>query len=151
MSAGIKTVCWIAVAMTLFANDAVAEEVAGTIKSVKGEVSVVRGNASLIAVAGMKLLAADKIITGPASAVGITLQDDTLLSFGAKSVSQLNEFHYDPVQRDGNMLISVLKGSMRFVTGMLGKKNPASVAIHTPTATIGVRGTDFIVSAEGAE
>ncbi|MFH0934695.1 MAG: FecR domain-containing protein, partial [Pseudomonadota bacterium] len=73
------------------------------------------------------------------------------ISLGAKSATQLNEFRYDPVTRDGNMLVSVLKGSLRFVTGLLGKHNPKAVGIRTPTATIGIRGTDFIVSVEDKE
>lgn len=128
-----------------------ATEFAGTIKSLKGEVSIVRNKTTMKAAPGMRLMPADKIITGEKSAVGVTLKDSTLMSFGAKSVSQLNEFRYDPVKRDGNLLVSLLKGSMRFVTGLLGKQNPAAVAIHLPSSTIGVRGTDFIVTAEGQE
>jgi hypothetical protein len=139
------------VVTVLLFTSAHADEIAGTVKSVKGEVSIVRNGASIPASPNMKLLSADKIISGPNSAVGITLQDGTLMSFGAKSVFQLNEFHYDPVKRDGNMLVSLLKGSMRFVTGLLGKQNPNAVAIRTPTATIGMRGTDFIVSVEDGE
>jgi hypothetical protein len=139
---------WVVIFTTFIFNTAYADNVAGMIKSFKGEVSIVRGGAPIQAAAGMQLMAADKVSTGPDSAVGITLQDGTLLSVGSNSVSQLNEFSYDPVSRDGNILISVLKGSMRFVTGLLGKHNPAAVAIRTTTATIGLRGTDFIVSVE---
>ena len=128
-----------------------ADETAGTIKQTKGEVSIVRNGAPIQAWTRMKLMTTDKIITGSNSSVGITLLDGTLLSFGSKSVSQLNEFRYDPVSREGNLLISVIKGSMRFVTGLLGKHNPNAVGIRTPTATIGMRGTDFIVTVEGGE
>ncbi len=151
MSARIHMAFWVGVAMFLSVSLAYADEAAGMVKSVKGEVSIVRNGASFQAAPGLKLMAADKIISGPDSAIGLTLQDGTLLSFGAKSVSQLNAFHYDPVKQEGNMLISLLKGSMRFVTGLLGKANPDSVAIRLPTATIGMRGTDFIVSVEGGE
>jgi hypothetical protein len=147
----ISRAFWVVVAMMVSIGLAYADDSVGTVKSIKGEVSIVRNGASIPALPSMKLMAADKIISGPDSFVGITLQDGTLMSFGAKSVSQLNEFRYDPVKRDGNMLISLLKGSMRFVTGLLGKQNPNSVAIRTPTATIGMRGTDFIVSVEGGE
>lgn len=146
-----KKIFWIVVLTALGISAAYAEETAGMVKSVRGEVGIVRSDAHIQATAGMKVMSADKVITGPDSAVGITLQDGTLLSFGAKSVSQLNEFRYDPVKRDGNLLVSVLKGSMRFVTGLLGKHNPAAVSVRTPTATIGMRGTDFIVSVEGGE
>jgi len=151
MKARVHRTFWIGVIMFLSVSLAFAEDAAGMLKSVKGEVSIVRNGAVIPTAAGMKLMPADKIISGPDSAVGITLQDGTLLSFGAKSVSQLNAFRYDPVKQEGNMLISVLKGSMRFVTGLLGKTHPDSVAIRLPAATIGIRGTDFIVSVEGGE
>lgn len=150
MNATIRKMCWASL-MLLLAGAACAEEGIGMVKTLKGEVSVVRGRAALSATAGMRLMAEDKVITGENSAVGIAMRDATLLSLGARSATQLNEFRYDPVSRDGNMLVSMLKGSMRFVTGLLGKQNPAAVGIRTPTATIGIRGTDFIVAVEGQE
>ncbi|MBI4807901.1 MAG: FecR domain-containing protein [Nitrosomonadales bacterium] len=128
-----------------------ADAAIGTVKTLKGEVNIERNGALMKAAPGMKLMTADKLVTGANSAVGIALQDSTLMSLGAKSATQLNEFRYDPVKRDGNLLISVLKGSMRFVTGLLGKQNPAAVGIRTPTATIGIRGTDFVVSVADKE
>ncbi|MDD4911649.1 MAG: FecR family protein [Sideroxydans sp.] len=147
----ISNSVWLGIIAILYSSISHAETTAGTIKSIKGEVSIVRNEVSINAFNGMPLLAADKIVTGPNSSVGITLKDSTLLSFGAKSVSQLSEYRYDPVKRDGNLLISVFKGSMRFVTGLLGKQNPSAIAIKLPTATIGVRGTDFVVTAQGQE
>lgn len=142
---------WVGMIAVLLLNAAYADETAGTVKSVKGEVNIVRAGSPIKAWAGFQLKSSDKIVTGTGSSIGITLQDATLLSFGPNSVSQLNEFRYDPIKRDGNLLITVLKGSMRFVTGLLGKHNPESVAIHSPGATLGIRGTDFIVSVEGGE
>ena len=137
---------WVCMTSILLINSSYAAEIAGTIKSVKGEVSILRGEETISASTGMPLMVTDKIVTGANSAAGITLLDSTLLSFGANSISQLNEFHYDPVERDGNLLISLLKGTMRFVTGLLGKQNPESVTINLPTGSVGIRGTDFIVS-----
>jgi len=45
-------------------------------------------------------------------------------------------------QRD-NVALSLLKGGMRAVTGLLARRNPASFRIATPSATIGIRGTHF--------
>jgi len=42
-----------------------------------------------------------------------------------------------------NMLVSLLKGGMRSVTGLLGKRNKDKVSFATPTATVGIRGTHF--------
>jgi hypothetical protein len=139
---------WVVFGVMLPLVAAYADEVAGTVKSVKGDVSIVRASGSVVASAGMSIFPADKIVTGLDSAAGVTLRDGTLLAFGAKSTSRLDEFSYDPVKRNGNLLISVVKGSMRFVTGLLGKHDPSAVSIHARTATIGIRGTDFIVFVE---
>jgi hypothetical protein len=38
---------------------------------------------------------------------------------------------------------------MRMITGLIGKTNPDAVRVETQTATIGIRGTDFIVQTDG--
>ena len=129
-------------------NSALAAETAGTVKFIKGEVNIIRNGVSEKARIGMRLAASDGITTGPAGSAGITMHDSTLLAFGPDSSSQIRGFAYDPVSRDGNLFISILKGTMRFVTGQIGKLNPAAVSISTPSATVGIRGTDFIVSVD---
>ncbi len=42
--------------------------------------------------------------------------------------------------RDG-ALLSLLRGSFRALTGLIGKRNPSAVAYNTRTATVGIRGT----------
>ncbi len=42
-----------------------------------------------------------------------------------------------------NILLSLIKGGMRSVTGLLARRNPASFRLATPTATVGIRGTNF--------
>jgi hypothetical protein len=42
-----------------------------------------------------------------------------------------------------SMVLSMLKGGLRAVTGLLGKRSHDKVAYSTPTATIGIRGTHF--------
>jgi hypothetical protein len=148
MNAWKSRLSWTVAAIILSATTAFADEAIGTVKSVKGEASIVRSNAYIMGIAGMQLMETDKIITGPDSALGVSLQDGTLMSFGSKSVSQLNRFRYDPASQHGNMLVTLNKGSMRFVTGLLGRRNPSAVSIRTPTSLIAIHGTDFIVSVE---
>ena len=42
-----------------------------------------------------------------------------------------------------NVVLNMLKGGLRAVTGLLGKRNRDKVSVNTPTATIGIRGTHF--------
>ncbi|MBK8667754.1 MAG: FecR domain-containing protein [Burkholderiales bacterium] len=68
-----------------------------------------------------------------------------MLSIGAGSSVDLAEFQFNPTTHDGHVLISLLRGSLRLVTGLIAKLKPEQVKVTTPTTVIGVRGTDFIV------
>lgn len=71
--------------------------------------------------------------------------DRTDFHLGSKSVVILDEFVYDPATSAGKMVIRMSKGTFRFVSGKMVK---SGVAIRTPTALIGIRGTDFMVVVE---
>ncbi|MEZ0233072.1 MAG: FecR domain-containing protein [Methylophilaceae bacterium] len=118
---------------------------AGKLKVVNGNVQIVRSGQSMSAKVGDYLNALDEIVTGPNSSAGITMQDDTLMSMGPNSRLALNQYAYDPVTNEGKLDASLIKGALRFISGIIGKTSPRSVAIRTPVSTIGIRGTDFIV------
>jgi hypothetical protein len=44
--------------------------------------------------------------------------------------------------------MKVALGTVRYASGQVAKNNPQAVAINTPTATIGVRGTDFTATVD---
>jgi hypothetical protein len=83
--------------------------------------------------------------TGPNSALHITFADDTVLRMGSKSEVVLDEFIYDPITGIGEMVTHLSIGVIRFISGKMSKQG---VKILTPTAVIGIRGTDFIVSVD---
>jgi len=117
----------------------------GTIKAVQGSVTVVRDNVSTAAVVGGAVHSSDRIQTGEASATAITLMDGTVLSIGPSSEVELSAFQFNPTTNEGNILVRTLRGTLRMVTGLIAKLKPEQVKVTTPTAVIGVRGTDFIV------
>lgn len=47
--------------------------------------------------------------------------------------------------KSSNILFRLAVGAMRFVSGAIGKTNPQNFSLLTPTATIGIRGTDCVV------
>ncbi|MGZ0188451.1 MAG: FecR family protein [Alphaproteobacteria bacterium] len=69
--------------------------------------------------------------------------DETKLIVGPSSKVKIDKFVIDPNRASGEVTLNVSKGLMRFVSGRLAS---SSYKIKTPTATMGVRGTDFIVS-----
>ena len=119
----------------------------GTFKTVQGDVTVVRENTRVAAIVGGPLRSTDRIQTGADSATAVTLKDGTVLSVGANTVVDLSTFQYDSTTRDGNVLVNLMRGTLRMTTGLIAKVKPEQVKVVTPTTVIGVRGTDFIVEA----
>lgn len=117
----------------------------GTFKAVQGDVTLAHENSRRAVVAGDPVFVGDRILTGERSTAALTLRDGSLLSMGPNSQLTLSEFSFDATTHEGNVLLSLLHGSLRVVTGLIAKLRPEQVKITTPTTVIGVRGTDFIV------
>jgi hypothetical protein len=120
----------------------------GTFKNLEGSVAVVRGSQSLPALPGLGLREGDRVVTGPNSAAAITLGDGTMVSVGANASVELAQYTFDATSQKGSLLLNLLHGTLRMITGIMGKTNPDLVRITTPTSVVGVRGTDFIVETQ---
>lgn len=120
----------------------------GTFKNLEGTVSVVRGSQRLPALPGQGLREGDRVVTGPNSAAAITLQDGTVFAVGPNASVDLTHYIFDTTSQNGSLLLNLLQGTLRMVTGVMGKTNPEVIKVTTPTSVVGVRGTDFIVEAQ---
>ncbi|MBP8310531.1 MAG: FecR domain-containing protein [Burkholderiaceae bacterium] len=123
---------------------------AGRIKHVVGTVAVVRGAITQPVQVGMLMLPGDRIVTGPRSRAGITLADDTLLAIGPDTVLSIDEFSFDATRQEGGLVATLVRGTLKVVSGLLAKRAPESVRFKTPTMVLGVRGTEFIIDTQGA-
>lgn len=122
-----------------------ADDAAGVVKTVKGNVQIERSAGHVAAVVGSEVFSSDRVVTGPQSSVGITLRDSTQLSAGENTVLELNKFAFNTTTHDGVLDASVKRGSLAVISGKLSKANPDAVRFSTPTTTLGVRGTEFII------
>lgn len=88
----------------------------------------------------------DEVIrTNAESEAELVFLDESRLHVGPKSRITLDDFVYNPDSNGGNFIVQISVGSMRFVSGKLPK---SGFALKTPTATIGIRGTDFDVNVD---
>lgn len=72
----------------------------------------------------------------------LAFRDDTRLTVGPGTRFRVDSFVFDAQNsREGRFLVSLLRGSMRALTGLIGKANTRNVGFSTPTATVGIRGT----------
>ena len=120
-------------------------DAAGVVKTVKGTVRIERAGGSSGAAVGSDVYSSDRVVTGPESSVGITLRDTTQLSAGANTTLELDQFAFNSTTHDGVLHASVKRGSLSVISGKLAHANPDSVRFSTPTTTLGVRGTEFII------
>jgi hypothetical protein len=91
----------------------------------------------------------DTVITAKAKA-GITFEDDTKVQITEHSKLVIDSFVYDPNSKNsaGKLGMKVALGTVRYASGQIAKNSPQSVNIETPTASIGVRGTDFSMTVD---
>jgi hypothetical protein len=123
---------------------------AGTVKRLAGQVTLERAGARNPVSVGATVHAGDTVRTGADGSVGITLADDTLLTLGADSELVLDNYSFDTTTHDGGLLMSLWRGTVGVVTGLIGRKAPENLRFQTCTVVLGVRGTEFIIDARGA-
>ena len=124
---------------------------AGTIKTVKGEVSVERQSKKLPVAPGFSVQAGDRIVTGSDGLVGIVLRDRTSLTAGPNSTLDLDKYVFNPNTHAGEMSASVKRGSLAVISGKLAKGGGDRVRFNTRSMTLGVRGTEFVIEAGTGE
>jgi hypothetical protein len=137
---------WSALCGLLLAFTATAAEI-GQIKVAKGDVVVEREGKTIPARPGTRLQTSDVIRTGSDGSVGITMDDDTLLSAGPGSVLSLEHYAFDPTTSRGRFDATLNKGTLAVISGRIAKQSPDAMTVRTPAAVLGVRGTSFVVSA----
>lgn len=84
----------------------------------------------------------EQIETPRDGAVHLVFADGTSFRLGSQSKAMLDRFVYDPSRARGQMSLDLGVGAFRFISGRMDKRD---YSLRTPTATIGLRGTDFIV------
>jgi hypothetical protein len=78
----------------------------------------------------------------------IQFVDDTRVSLTEHTVLEINEYVYDPNPSNSRMALNFAQGTARFATGKLGLVPRENIQIQTPTASIGIRGTDFTTTVD---
>lgn len=119
-----------------------AAEPIGKVETLDGPVTATRADGTKVTLAkGDPVFQGDTLETGKKGAVGIVFADDSTFSLGDGGKMVLDELVYDPGDRTGKAAFSVMQGVFTFVSGQIAKTETDAMTIHTPTATIGIRGT----------
>jgi hypothetical protein len=93
-----------------------------------------------------------RVQTGPNSTAVLRFDDGQVVALKSLTSFSLDNYKYDPATPGaGQMIMSLIAGGLRVVTGAVGSRNRSAFALKTQTATIGIRGTDFLVAISGGD
>jgi hypothetical protein len=138
--------------MVLSGTSAFAQTTAGTpvgiAKIVTGDVRALDTQGEHALKSGDAVFENTRLIAGKQSSASVVLRDGTTLVLSENSQLNVEKFAFDATTQNGNILVNLLQGSMRMLTGLIAKINPEAIQVKTKTLSVGIRGTDFIVDTE---
>ena len=115
----------------------------GEITALKGDVKIIRNNYSISGTKGLKLEQKDIIKTSNNTKLQVIFKDNTVITIGKNSEVKISDYIFDNVNSKANFKLS--HGIMKTLTGKIGKFAPKRFKIRTKNASIGIRGTYFVV------
>ena len=136
----LGALCLLPAADAAFAGDPI-----GVVRTASGDATVTRGEKTLPAAPGLKIMAGDTLGTGRDGSLGVILRDDSSLSIGPESSLVLRSFLFSPREGKFDLVARITRGTMAYLSGLIGMLAPEKARFETPTATIGIRGTRFAV------
>lgn len=145
-----RSIAALVVGALVWAVQPAAAQPVGSVIHVQGIASAQKpGEAARFLQKGDALNEGDVLNTSGRGYAVIELKDSTKMTLRPDTTFAISEYK-EGTSSDG-MLLRLLKGGMRTVTGLIAKRNPASVRFSAGTATIGIRGTSFDARLCGAE
>ena len=134
--------------LILFVSTTSASEIGG-ISELKGngEITRVDSSETFTAELDSDIFSYDDVRTGNGR-MAIQFIDDSVLKLTEHSKVVIDKFIFDPDPSKSQMAFNMASGTARFITGKLGMINKENISITTPTATIGIRGTDFTTTVD---
>jgi len=137
--------CACALAAALLAGTAGA---AATLRSAIGEVKVVTGQAAPSAAKkGQAIASGATINTGETGRAILRFDDGQVVALYGNTSFKIDEYKFEAAKPGaGSAFFSLVRGAIRAVTGLIGQRNARAVAFRAPQATIGIRGTDFMMA-----
>jgi len=138
----------VAVLLIAIGNVYAAEPIGGIIEQSGKAGSIVRlSGEELTANLQTDIVSFDEVETENGR-LKIQFVDETQVSLTEHTYMEIDEYVYDPDPSKSKMALNFVQGTARFATGGLGLVPKENIQIQTPTATIGIRGTDFTTTVD---
>ena len=117
---------------------------AGVAQFIAGDVNVRKSDGKLDALQkGKDVDSGDAILTGASGRAQVKFTDGGLVSLQPNTEFKIANYVDQADPKQDRFLVDLLRGSMRAITGLIGKRNRDNYRVTTTTATIGIRGSGF--------
>ena len=129
-----------------------AQEIAGKVLIAIGDVTILRGTQSITAQRGSEVRSGDTLQLGTQSNAQVLFRDDSMVALRPDTTFKVSEYKFQGAEQGivQRAFFDLVKGGMRTVTGLIGRVKHDDYRIVTPTATIGIRGTNYtLVQCDG--
>ncbi len=127
------------------------QRVVGKVKGIRGLVSILRDGKTKPAFPNDRIYQSDTILTGSDGAIGILLEDNTLISMGPISRVSLEKYTFAPATNEYAMRLNMQHGTFVYQSGLLGKLAPHAVELDTPVGRISMLKEETSFKARFAE
>ena len=135
-----KLIKWILLVILFYAGPLWAS--IGNVDKLEGKGVIDRNKTDITLEQELPIEQYDTVKTGNGK-VGILFIADSRVDVTQHSKLIIDEFVYDPNTKKGKLNLSAKLGTIKYASGQIAKTSRQDIIITTPTATIGVRGTDF--------
>lgn len=133
-------------ALLMTANAAWAAQVAGMVTRLSGPLLAKKADGS-VKVLGLKseIESGDTLVSEKNTYAQIKFIDNSEITLRPGTTFKVENFSFNEGKPDAdNASYRLVKGGLRSITGLMGKRNKEKFSLKTPTATIGIRGTTFV-------
>jgi len=124
----------------------------GSIAELRGIGDVIRQNTTdpLLAELALSIMSYDRVRTGNGR-MAIEFEDASVLKLTEQSQIVVTEYVYKQGSKDNKLSLNLVSGTSRFITSKLNRIAKENIKLTTPSATIGVLGTEFLVSVNSTD
>lgn len=119
---------------------------AGLVQFAAGDVQLRRGETLSRLSKGSELDGGDVVLTGTEGRAQIRFSDGGLVALYPDSQFTVTRYADGAGAGEDHFVVNLLRGGMRALTGLIGKRNPANYKVVTPTAVVGIRGSAFLLA-----
>lgn len=136
---------FITLVLILFSNNSFATGIAAHIVALSGHVQATTADESIRDLKkGDAVYAEEFLITDKNSSVKLLFIDGSKFELGSETSLEISQYNYNEPNQADSFSTRILKGTFRFVTGLIAKNNPHAMDVNLPVATIGIRGTHVV-------